>query len=489
MVQGECVAGKRLMFGVLLVSTATTACGGFGGLPFKGSRKPTPAVVAAPTVAPAPPPAVVAEPVVEVTPAPAPAVVASEAADDTSTPAVESTPAPPAWDIEVAPYESNARVAYFVSRFSGPMRPTFEVALARQTRYAPMIHAKLRAAGLPEDMIYLPLIESWYDPHAYSRAAAVGMWQFMTTTAKGVGLRVDWWMDERRDPVRATDGAVAHLVELRDSFGSMYLAAAAYNGGSGRVSRGLAKHASQLEGVEGEDLFFALADEKALRAETADYVPKLIAAALVGKDPARYGVTIAPVAPFAWDSVLVPPATPLAAVAKALDVPLDTVKDYNPHVLRGMTPPVGADVYLRVPVGTAADFPARFAALPEDERAGVKRVVTKSGDYMTKLAKANGLTAKQMNMYNPQATRLKNGNLTAGQRILVPRLDVVRAARDVPDPKIERYGTSASGTHVVKKGESLSVIAKRNGTSVAAIKRMNGLKSDRIRVGQKLRVR
>ena len=489
MVQGEYVAGKRLMVGVLFVSLVTTACGGFGGLPFKGGRKPTPVVVAPPAVAPSPAPTVVAEPVVEVTPAPAPAVVASEAADDASTPVVESTPAPPAWDIEVAPYESNARVAYFVSRFSGPMRPTFEVALARQTRYAPMIHAKLRSAGLPEDMIYLPLIESWYDPHAYSRAAAVGMWQFMTTTAKGVGLRVDWWMDERRDPVRATDGAVAHLVELRDSFGSMYLAAAAYNGGSGRVSRGLAKHASQLEGVEGEDLFFALADEKALRVETADYVPKLIAAALVGKDPARYGVTIAPVAPFAWDSVLVPPATPLAAVAKALDVPLDTVREYNPQVLRGMTPPVGADVYLRVPLGAAADFPARFAEVPEAERSGVKRVVTKSGDYMTKIAKANGLTAKQMNMYNPQATRLKNGNLTTGQRILVPRMDVVRAARDVPDPKIERYGTSASGTYVVKKGESLSVIAKKNGTSVAAIKRMNRLKSDRIRVGQKLRVR
>ncbi|MFN0097375.1 MAG: LysM peptidoglycan-binding domain-containing protein [Gemmatimonadaceae bacterium] len=483
------MAGTRLMFGVVFASLAMTACGGFGSLPFRGGRTPAPVTAVVPAVSPTPAAAVVAEPVFEVAPPVEPAAVAIEAADDIALPAVESAPVPPAWDIEVAPYETNARVAYFVSRFSGPMRPTFEVALARQTRYAPMIHAKLRSAGLPEDMIYLPLIESWYDPHAYSRAAAVGMWQFMTTTAKGVGLRVDWWMDERRDPVRATDGAVAHLVELRDSFGSMYLAAAAYNGGSGRVSRGLAKHASQLEGVEGEDLFFALADEKALRAETADYVPKLIAAALVGKEPARYGVTIAQVEPFAWDSVLVPAATPLAAVAKALDVPLDTVMDYNPHVLRGMTPPVGASVYLRVPLGTAADFPARFAELPEAERSAVKRVVTKSGDYMTKIAKANGLTAKQINAYNPQATRLKNGNLTAGQRILVPRVDVVRAARDVPDPKIERYGTSASGRHVVKKGESLSVIAKRNGTSVAAIKRMNGLKSDRIRVGQKLRVR
>ncbi len=438
---------------------------------------PTPAAAVAPAAAPVeePPPVTVVE--------------VEEGQPEAPATPEPSGPLPPAWDIEVAPYESHARVEYFVGRFSGAMKPTFEVALTRQSRYAPMIHAKLREAGLPEDMIYLPLIESWFDPHAYSRAAAVGMWQFMTTTAKGVGLRVDWWVDERRDPVRATDGAVKYLNALREDFGSIYLAAAAYNGGSGRVSRGLAKHASALEGTQGEDLFFALADQKALRTETSDYVPKLIAAALVGKDPARYDVRIAPVAPFTWDSVSVPPATPLAAVAKALDVPVDTVLDYNPHILRGMTPPAGAASWLRVPVGTTAEFAARFEALPEAERTGVKRVVTKDGDYMTRIAKAHGLTAQQLNWYNPQATRLKNGNLHAGQRILVPRVDVVRAARDVPDPKIERYGTSASGLHVVKKGESLSVIARRNGTTVAALKRMNRLKGDQIRVGQKLRVR
>lgn len=400
-------------------------------------------------------------------------------------------PEPPAWDIDVASYETHERVAYYVDRFSGAMRPTFEVALSRQTRWAPMIREKLRAGGLPEDMLFLPLIESWYDRDAYSRAAAVGMWQFMTATARGVGLRVDWWVDERRDPVRATDGAVRYLNELRETFdGSIYLAAAAYNGGSGRVSRGLTRHATALEGTAGDDLFFALAGQRnALRTETSDYVPKLIAAALVGKDLQRYQLNVAPVEPFTWDSVAVPPATPLAAVAHALAVPLDTVLDYNRHVLRGMTPPSGGAIWLRVPVGTTAGFVERFAAIPEAERTGVKRVVTKDGDYITRIARAHGLTARQLNWYNPQATRLRNGNLHPGQRILVPRLDVVRAARDVPDPKIERYGTSSSGFHVVKKGESLSVIARRNGTTVAALKRMNRLKTDRIRIGQRLRVR
>ena len=405
------------------------------------------------------------------------------------TPREAGTPPPPAWDIEVSQYESNARVAYFVDRFSGEMKPMFEVALARRSRYAPMIHARLRAAGLPEDMIYLSLIESWFDPNAYSRAAAVGMWQFMTATAKGVGLRVSWWIDERRDPVRATDGAVAYLTELRDDFGSVYLAAAAYNGGSGRVSRGLAKHATALEGREGDDLFFALADQQALRGETRYYVPKLIAAALVGKDPTRYDLHVVAVEPITWDSVTVPPATPLMAVSKGLDVSIDSLLDYNPHILRGMTPPSGPAVWLRVPLGASDGFLARFASLPEAERTGVKRMMTREGDYMTRIARANGLTAKQLNSYNPQATRLKNGNLHAGQRILVPRLDVVRAARDVPDPKIERYGSSAGPYHVVTRGESLGLIARRNGTSVAALKRMNSLRSDKIRIGQRLRVR
>lgn len=395
---------------------------------------------------------------------------------------------PPAWDIEVEPYESHQRVEYFVGRFSGPLKASFELAMERQSRYAPMIRERLRAGGLPEDMIYLSLVESWYDPHAYSIAAAVGMWQFMTATARGVGLRVDWWVDERRDPVRSTEGAVAYLNELKETFGSIYLASAAYNGGPGRVSRGLAAHADALDGAAGDDLFFALSDNtRALRAETRDYVPKLIAAALVGKDPARYGIEVRAVEPWSFDSVQVESNVPFAAVAKAAGVSVDTLRDYNPQYLRGMTPPTGNAVWLRVPVGHSERFDSAFAALPEAERVATKRVVTRDGDYITRIARANGLTAKQLNWYNPQATRLRNGNLTSGQRILVPRRDVVAAARDVPNPTIERYGASAQYT--VRRGDTLGLIARRNGTTVAQIKRWNRMRSDVIRPGQKLRVR
>ena len=454
-----------------------------------------------PRTAPAPEPAQPVAPAVEARVLlPVSATPASAEAPDASAESEPLPPAaaaeaealpnnpPPAWDIEVAPYESHERVEYFVQRFSGPLKASFELAMERQGRYAPMIRERLRAGGLPEDMIYLSLIESWYDPDAYSVAAAVGMWQFMATTARGVGLRVDWWVDERRDPVRSTEAAVRYLNELKETFGSIYLASAAYNGGPGRVQRGLDRHAEALEGAAGDDLFFALRDNTAaLRPETRDYVPKLIAAALVGKDPARYGIDVRPVEPWTFDSVEVEANVPLAAVAKATRVPLDSLRAYNPQLLRGMTPPTGRATWLRVPVGHAAGFDSAFAALSEDERTATKRYVTRDGDFITRIARNNGLTAQQLNWYNPQATRLRNGNLHPGQRILVPRRDVVAAARNVPNPTIERYGATA--TYTVRRGDTLGAIARRHGTTVAQIKRWNRMRNDVIRPGQRLRVR
>ena len=360
--------------------------------------------------------------------------------DSAPPPAAVSAVAPgaPVWDIDVHSYEARARVAHFVDVFSGRAKAPFEKSLQRQTRYGDLIRGKLREGGLPEDMIYLALIESWYDPHAYSKAAAVGMWQFMTGTARGVGMRVDWWVDERRDPVRSTEGAVRLLKSLRARFGSLYLAAAAYDGGDGRVSRGLARFASDLDGVEGEDRFFALADTKYLRAETRDYVPKLIAAALVGKEPARYGVAVDSLPPWAADSVRVPGATALEAVASASPTDIASIRDLNPRILRGMSPP-GESLWVRVPAGAGAGFADRFSLLEPAARNAVTRVETKKGESMTSIARRHGLTAKQLAWYNPKPVRLKSGNLTAGQAILVPSRATVSAAMDVPNPSIERY--------------------------------------------------
>ena len=394
----------------------------------------------------------------------------------------------PTWDIDVRSYETHKRVEYYLQRFQGPVRATFSEWLSRGTRYEPMIRAKLQAAGLPGDLTYLALIESGYNPHAYSRAAAVGMWQMMTATAKGVGLRVDWWIDERRDPVRSTDAAIRFLNYLHEQFGSLYLAAAAYNGGPGRVARGLSRYADQLEGSTGEDVFFALAEQNYLRAETRDYVPKMIAAALVAKDPQRYGIAIESRPVLEYDTVRVGPETPIAAIANAAGVTLEDVRELNPQVLRGVTP-LKDSLTIRVPVGRAEGFDSAYAALPEEDRKAFTRVTTKKGATMVSTARRGGITTKQLKWYNPKLKATKSGALPVGRVVLLPSRAVVAAAYDIPDPAIERYGSSRGRTHIVRKGESLGLIAKRYKTSVKTLMRLNGLRKSVIYPGQVIVVR
>jgi membrane-bound lytic murein transglycosylase D len=396
----------------------------------------------------------------------------------------------PTWDIEVDSYVTQDKVAHYVNLFLGTARTRFVERLQRGKQYEPMIREKFRAAGIPEDMYFLGLVESGFDPHAYSRAAAVGMWQFMSSTARGVGLRVDWWVDERRDPMKSTDAAARFIRDLRGQFGSLYLAAAAYNGGPGRVSRGLKKFDDALDDVNGEDCFFALAEQEYLRAETKNYVPQLIAAALIGKAPARYGIQLDSVPRYAYDSVFVPAATPLSAVARATGRTLRDVQLLNPHVLRGVTPPDMA-IPVRVPAGAAEGFDSLWAALPDSERVAFHRVTTRKGETLAGLAKKHGVQTRHLSMFNRRLS-VKKGRLTTGQVVLVPTAATVAGALDVPDPSIERYGSSsASGrvTHVVKRGESLGLIAKRYRTSVSALVRLNRLKKNVIYPGQTIIVR
>ena len=395
--------------------------------------------------------------------------------------------AEPSWDMDVRSYETQDRVAHYVEMFTGRSKDRITRRLELGTRYEPMIRTKMREGGLPEDMYYLALVESGFDPHAYSRAAAVGMWQFMTSTGRDMGLRIDWWVDERRDPVRSTGAAVQFIKGLRDQFGSLYLAAAAYNGGPGRVARGLARFAGDLENVQGDDAFFVLADKDYLKNETREYVPQLIAAALIAKEPSRYGMELHPLAPFAYDSVRVPAGTPLAAVATAAGVKLAEVTDLNPELLRGMTPP--RDAYLiRVPVGAAAGFDSAFAALPRETRVGTRLVETKKGDSPERLADAHGIRTATLLAFNPKLRRLKSGRLAPGQTVLVPSAAVAAAALSIPDPAIEKYpgSTRKMKVHAVKKGESIGLIARKYGTTSARLIALNGLRKPLIFPGQSL---
>jgi membrane-bound lytic murein transglycosylase D len=395
------------------------------------------------------------------------------------------------WDIDVRSFETHARVEHYVRYFSGSARDRIQDRLGRGSRYEPMIRAKFRAAGIPEDMYYLALIESGYDNHAYSRAAAVGMWQFMSSTAKDLGMRVDWWIDERRDPVKATEGATRFLRWLNEQLGSFYLAAAAYNGGPGRVARGLTRFAADMEGETGDEQFFSLAEKDYLPRETKEYVPQLIAAALVGKNPAHYGLTLTTREPFTYDSVRAGPTLPLAAAARAAGVTTAEILELNPHVLRGVTPPK-TTMWLRVPTGHAIGFDSALATLDEDELKAFRRVESKKGQTAASLARSYGLTEKQLRWYNQKLERKKNGTLYPGQVVLIPSLAVAAAARDIPDPSVERYGSSKAGAtkyYVVKRGDNLGVIARRNGTTVANLKRLNRLKKDIVLPGQTLLVK
>lgn len=174
----------------------------------------------------------------------------------------------------------------WVNRFTTSLKGDFQLSLNRMDKYDDMILAKLDKRQMPRELIYLAMIESNFNPTAKSRVKAVGMWQFMSATARQFGLTVGRHVDERKDPARATDAALTYLAQLHDRFGSWYLAAAAYNSGAGTVSKAMKKVLGRTTGTD-ED-FFRIAN--ALPKETRDYVPKLIASAKVGSDPAKYGL-------------------------------------------------------------------------------------------------------------------------------------------------------------------------------------------------------
>ena len=403
------------------------------------------------------------------------------------------TEAPATWDIDVRSYETHERVAQYVTIFTGRAREYMERSMSRGTRFDAMLRRKFRESGLPEDMTYLALIESSYSPHAYSRAAAVGMWQFMAPTARGIGMRVDWWVDERRDPMRSTDGAIDFLTDLHDAYGSWYLAAAAYNGGPGRVSRGLKRFSDEMDGSEGEDRFFALAEQRYLPSETKAYVPKLIAAAMIAKEPMRYGLHVDTLPPFVYDSVNVTGGTALAAIAKASGATLDDIRDLNPHFLRGVTPP-GETSEVRIPTGASAAFELAMKAMPASERLGWREQRIASTRTLQAIANDAGIPVRSIRWLNPKLSVDRRGRVRVGALVRVPTQQAVAGARDVPDPSLVRTSSRGSGTLAakrvrVRRGETLASVARRSGVTMAQLKAMNGLRSGKLRAGQVLVVR
>ncbi len=275
------------------------------------------------------------------------------------------------------PLEVNARVRYWMDRFKTVERPTFERFMAREGLYGEVIRQKLAERGMPEELIYLAMIESGFSTSATSPVAAVGLWQFMGPTAKQYGLRVDQWVDERRDPIRATDAALTYLEVLHERYDSWYLAAAAYNTGPARVDRALRRRAASttaaatttadIETQEGADvdLYWQIIDQ--LPRETREHVPRLLAVTLLARESEENGFDVERLRAYTYDRVWVPGGTRLTAVARALEVPARELRDLNPHLIRGTTPP-GGSYGLRVPVGRTAQVVASIGGGPWGSR-------------------------------------------------------------------------------------------------------------------------
>jgi membrane-bound lytic murein transglycosylase D len=396
-------------------------------------------------------------------------------------------------------------VLHYVGLFhTGRARGNFERWLEREGRYRDLILGELAAADLPEELLYLSMLESGFLPTAVSRAGAVGLWQFMPATGRESGLRVDDWVDERRDPIASTRAAIGHLAMLYDQLGDWALAAAAYNAGLGRVRR--------TRGDTGAG-YFDLTLSGRLPAETRSYVPLILAASHVARNREHYGFTdVAADPPLEYDTIHVDGRTRLSALASVSGVPLADLTALNTHLVRGAAPPV-AGYPVRVPRGTGSpEIADRLAALPVDERLLPEYreiwAVVKAGDSWWRIARNHGVTVRDLRARNPRAGDV----IHPGMRLLVDRRRVtdgdtpatVRAATAVaaasasssapstraPGPSVTSVPQpAASGSYRVRRGDTMSGIAASRRISVAELARWNGMASPRpLREGETLRL-
>ena len=389
-------------------------------------------------------------------------------------------------DIDFESFATRRRVQYYVDYFVGPSRDRFNIWLGRQTRYEGMIHEVFQRYGLPEDLSYLALIESGYSNTAVSRARAVGMWQFIRSTGRAYGLRIDSWVDERRDPFKATDAAARHLVDLKQQFGSWYLAAAAYNGGATRVARGIERLPT---GELSDETFFDLADRRYLRRETRDYVPKLIAARIVAMDHAAHGFTSVPVlSPLVFDEFTVSSQTGLDVIASLADTNAMALRELNPQFHRGVTPPDEV-ITVRVPRGTGKLVAQRYAELPPSERVNFLEHVVRRGETLGEISASYGISLRYVREANPN---VRPRRMRIGQRLMIPLSQAARTRR-APRPRPTRARAAAvapNGYHTVRPGDTLWGVSQRYGVLLRELRRWNEIAEGDtlLNVGQRLRV-
>ncbi len=380
-------------------------------------------------------------------------------------------------------------------------RDRFARYLQRSGRYVDMMRHALRQRGMPEDLVYVALIESGFRNDAQSWASAVGTWQFIRGTARGYGLNIDSYVDERRDPEKAVDAAARYLKNLHDEFGDWYLAMAGYNAGEGRVRQAIARY--------GTKNFWELAamGNGAFRPETRDYVPKYIAATIIAKNPKRFGFShIDYHDPLNYDTAQIKGQADLMAVADAANVPVDVIQELNPELYAGITPP--GQYMVRLPIGTARHFKREFPRVAKNYRVTTRSMMAyrvRRGDSLGGIARRYGMTARQLMATN----NLRSARLRAGQMLRIPSstkqashsqvVAVAESTGPMAPASLDRspnsaattvsFGGTATTTYTIRPGDRLSTIARNYGVTISDLRRWNKLRGRSLQVGQMLRIK
>ncbi len=424
------------------------------------------------------------------------ATFATAPADAATTAAVKDDLARTAHDIDIP---QNDRVLSAVELLQGRLHDYVQESLVRGAKYLPMIQNVFRAEGLPLDLAFIPIIESGFKTNALSRASAKGPWQFMIPTAKDHGLKTDWFIDERSDFEKSTVAAAKYLKMLAKMFDNdWHLVLAAYNGGQGRVQRAMNR--------AGTDDFWSLTEtQKYLPKETREYVPLILAAMVVGRNPAQYGFELATTEALSYEKVPVPKPLDLRRVAEWTGTSLDEIQALNPELRRGITPIRYDDYEVKVPVGTGDQFRSRLASASTEEMNSLKWHGVRKGETLATIARKLHVSTSELAAANNLSTKSR---VKAGQSLIIPRLPTtllatgaeraapaVAASRPVsgtaPMPEVSRASATAKPTtyYKVKRGDTLFKIAQLFNTTVDKIKSWNRLRGSSITPGTRLVVR
>ena len=379
----------------------------------------------------------------------------------------------------VVPRVLNKSVRKNIQRYTGSNNSGLHAAYARSGLYGDMIRNELALKGMPQELQWLPVVESAFKPRAYSWADAVGMWQFIYETGKRYGLTRTGWVDDRMDPYKATPAALGYLSDLYDMFDDWLLALAAYNCGEARVLRAMNR--------SGTRDFWKLS----LPRETRNYIPKFLAVIHILDNPVQYGVALPDLLPtYVFEEVLVDKSMTLKDAAETLNVPLVDLKALNTGLRYSVTPSTGYP--LRVPLGVGSTLMARVDDIPVSNfkpPPEVRKYRVRRGDTLGHIAERFKTSVRRVRSMN----KIRGSLIRIGQTLRVPGKAYSGDAwtmASTPISSVKSTGPAdlATLSHTVRRGDNLYDIARRYGTAISILKRSNGMSSNTIHPGQTLRL-